>query len=632
MADTSVIFRLLAVDDTAAGIAETKAGFEGLNSTLAGIGEAFAGMELFNFASESISAADQASRVFAQTQAILQGSVGVTAQQIQDLANKYGELDGVEGSSVQNALNFVLREANVKSALESGAISGDALTQTLLNLSATMAQGGSTSDSLGSASKALASALANPFNATKALKAAGDTLTFSQTQQLAGFKKAGDQADAYKLVLGSLEGATKGAAAANTTPLQQLSAQFDDLKVKVGTALMPAFTQVAQALLAMSPDIIKITNDIAGFINFLVAHKNLFGPILASLGLFIGGLKLVNTAIGLTNGVLKIFGSEMALTMGPWGLAIMAIVAVLVVLYLKFDWVRNFVNNIVSGWVNIFNGFKGLMVDLGSAIKTSFGGAWQYVVDAYNNSGIPALIGKVEDFLSFLGSSDASQGMSDLMGGIGTGLESGGQAVIDKATSLGGGLAGGLSSGVSSGTPKATAAVETLAQKVAAALTKFKSTIVQSFGSLGSVINAAANAPVGSNGLLGNLQASLVKAKQFVTDIATLRKAGLNTTSLNELIAAGPDQGADAARQLATTGLSSVGKINLIETSLNKLGNQFATTTANAEFGSNANIKKNQVYLNFDMSGVAMDDFVKGLRKAIRVKGGNVQTVLGGSL
>ena len=622
------MFRLLAKDETAGGLESAASKFDSAFKGIAESAGLFGGFEFLKGAAED---ADNATRVFQQTNAVLAatgGAAGLTAQQIGELADKYGELDGVEGTQVQNALNFVLRNQQVQKELGAGALSADGLTQTMLNLSAAMAQGGQTVDSLGAASKALSTDLADPFTATKALKAAGDTLSAGQIQQLAAFKKAGDEAGAYKLVLGSLQTATAGAAAANTTPIQQLSAKWQDMKVKIGTQLIPTISSIATVAI---PVIGRVLGALTTVFSFISSNAGIFVPIVGGILAVIAATKVWAAWVAITDALADA---------NPWVMLAQVVAAIIIAMALKFQGFRDFILTAIQYIVQTAYGSFKFMFDawagtikgiLEVASHIPFGLGHPFEVAA---NGVQTAIDKVNQLGQAINNLNLAASGDALLSGLTSALSLPKYTppAFNAGAGLGSGLGSGLTSGLKGAAPKAVSAAQDLASRVSDALAKFKDKIVQSFGNMGSIISAAMSGPPGSNFLVGNLQQQLNKAKQFATDISTLRKYGLNATSLNELISAGPDKGADAARQLATTGLGSIGQINSLESQFNTLGNQFANQTANAEFGSSvAALKRNQVYLNFDMTGVSTDDFVKALRKAIRVKGGNVQTVLGGA-
>lgn len=77
-----------------------------------------------------------------------------------------------------------------------------------------------------------------------------------------------------------------------------------------------------------------------------------------------------------------------------------------------------------------------------------------------------------------------------------------------------------------------------------------------------------------------DMQNALNKAKQFATLVAQLRSKGLNTQSLEDIIAAGPDAGAYAQSILAQ-GKSGIGLINNLQAQLGKAGDSVGTTASN---------------------------------------------------
>ena len=625
MADASVIFRLLARDETEAGVKSAESHLGGMKSVLGGIlgSEAISGVG--EFLSSAVSLANQAQKVGQNTAAIL-ASTGdaahLTADQVQKLAEKYGELAGVESTQVQNGLNTVLRSQGVQRAIGLNVISADQLTSTLTDMSAAMAKGGSTADSFDAASKALGRALADPFNATKALAAVGDPLTASQAKQMAAFKKAGDEAGAYKLVLGSLSAATSGAAAANTTPLDQLKVKWEDVKKEVGQQLIPQIERFAGAAIGAIGPVMAALSKMFGFVT---AHANVFVPIIGTIGAVVLALKLAAAAEALVNAVAEA---------NPWVLLGTAIAAIIVALAVKFKGFRDFLAEVFSFIAKTASTVFKFIWDTVSSVIThilDMASHIPFIGDKFKEAanGVRSFTGEVDNAISAVQNFDFVAGSNALFNSLTNMLKM--PTYSPPAFNAGAGLGGALGAGLGSAAPKVKSATQTLMDNVMKALQDFKSKLFQNFANMGSVVSAAMTGPPGSNFMLGNLQSQLNKAKQFVTDIATLRKYGLNSTSINELIAAGPDKGADAARELATTGLSSIGQINSVVGQFSSLGNTFANQQASAEFASAKSIAQNKVQLSIDLSGTSNDALVQALRKAIRVKGGNVQAVLGGA-
>jgi TP901 family phage tail tape measure protein len=66
-------------------------------------------------------------------------------------------------------------------------------------------------------------------------------------------------------------------------------------------------------------------------------------------------------------------------------------------------------------------------------------------------------------------------------------------------------------------------------------------------------------------GLVGGMQAQAGNLKMFAQQVAQLKKMGLNATSLDQIIQAGPDQGLAIAQGLTSGGRGNIGQINQLE-------------------------------------------------------------------
>jgi phage-related protein len=411
----------------------------GFAESVKSIVEAAGLFEGFDFLKESVEGAETAQVTYAQTGQILQSTgdiAGTTADQVQQLSDKYGELAGVQGVTVQNSLNTLLRSSGVQDAIQSGVVTTDQLTGTLVNMAAAMSKGGDTSASLGGAASALSKALADPYTAAKALTAAGDPLTASQVAQIAAFKKSGDEAGAYQVVLDSLASSTAGAAAANTTPMQQLAATYADLKDQVGTDLIPVVDKLAQAFESAAPDIASVMGALSDGIGFIVDHGDVFGPLAAGAAAAYGAYKTLTTAMTIykgvqdgINAVLALFDAEEATAdaeemANPYVLLAAVLVALGVAFYELYEHCTAFrdgVNDVVHAvagyfeflWnavTGVFNAIEGAVSDVVGWIEDHWHlllaillGPFGLFIDAVQvhwqaiEDGISDLIGWVED-------------------------------------------------------------------------------------------------------------------------------------------------------------------------------------------------------------------------------------------
>lgn len=138
--------------------------------------------------------------------------------------------------------------------------------------------------------------------------------------------------------------------------------------------------------------------------------------------------------------------------------------------------------------------------------------------------------------------------------------------------------------------------------------------------------------------LLEGLRKKAADAKKFADTIRALRKQGLDVTALDELRGAGPEGGLKASQQILAGGQSAVDQVNALTKQINQVGQQFANRETKSEFGygingpSMATLKgggQPPVQIHFDLASGGGDKFIQAIREAIRVKGGNVQIVLG---
>lgn len=131
--------------------------------------------------------------------------------------------------------------------------------------------------------------------------------------------------------------------------------------------------------------------------------------------------------------------------------------------------------------------------------------------------------------------------------------------------------------------------------------------------------------------LLADLQGRAAGAAKFNSALRQLRKLGLNETTIAQLRESGPEQGLKSAQQILGAGAGGVGQVNnavrLILASGTALGNR----EAKALYGIDpSKPQKLKVTVGGDIKITAdVGSFIKVLRKEIRAKGGNVQSVLG---
>lgn len=96
-------------------------------------------------------------------------------------------------------------------------------------------------------------------------------------------------------------------------------------------------------------------------------------------------------------------------------------------------------------------------------------------------------------------------------------------------------------------------------------------------------------------GIIGRLTSAVSNARQFTKVLADLRKAGLNATSLQQIISAGPETGAAIGQSLLAAGRSGINQVNKLQTQLQTAANQAAKSASDAIFGQGIKIAQGLV-------------------------------------
>lgn len=131
--------------------------------------------------------------------------------------------------------------------------------------------------------------------------------------------------------------------------------------------------------------------------------------------------------------------------------------------------------------------------------------------------------------------------------------------------------------------------------------------------------------------LLADLQGRAAGAAKFNSALRQLRKLGLNETTIAQLRESGPEQGLKSAQQILGAGAGGVGQVNNAVRSILASGTALGNREAKALYGIDpSKPQKLKVTVGGDIKITAdVGSFIKVLRKEIRAKGGNVQSVLG---
>lgn len=201
----------------------------------------------------------------------------------------------------------------------------------------------------------LGKALEDPTKGMTALAKSGVTFTKSQKDQIAAMQKSGNLLGAQKIVLGAVEGQVKGTAAATATSSAKMATSMGNVQEAIGGALLPAIDKI-------TPSLLKVFSFVEQNSSWLVPLIVGAAGLAVSLTIMSKAITAVSAAIRIGSAVVK--GLQMAWALlnvvfaaSPIGVIIVAIVALvagLVLLYLKVDWFRKAVDAALKAVVGVF--------------------------------------------------------------------------------------------------------------------------------------------------------------------------------------------------------------------------------------------------------------------------------------
>lgn len=326
----------------------------------------------------------------AQLNAVLastHGIAGVTANQVNNLADALSHETMFQDDAIMGAENMLLTFTNIGSNVFPQA------TETVLDMA--QALGEDTT----SAAMQLGKALNDPILGVTALRRVGVNLTDGQKDLIEELVKSGDVLSAQKIILRELQTEFGGSAkaAGETLPgqLAIMQQSFRDMEQNLYQELMPVLTQVTKIFNEemAKPETKQFLEDVTnGFVwlaRQLAAHlpdiiqglKNTFGWLMDNKGIIIGAVAAIGTAIGVAAWT----------ALAPLIPALLVMVAIGAVAYLLYQ-----------AWVSDFGGIQEKMAAFWAFIQPILQGVWdwlqtqwpiavQVATDFWNKVLIPAL-------------------------------------------------------------------------------------------------------------------------------------------------------------------------------------------------------------------------------------------------
>jgi len=224
-----------AIDEGAKGI---KGAFSGISTAvkgfLAGGALVSAGYALVSFMKSSVAEAEAAAKAQAQLEAVIRstgGAAGVTAGDVNDLADELSGLTGIEDDLIVKQSAVMLTFTKVSDKVFPDAV------EAALDMSAAMGQ------DLQSSIVQVGKALNDPIEGVGALRRVGVQLTDQQQDLIKSLVESGKEYEAQQIILGELQtefGGTAKAMHEAGSGSDSLKNSLGNLKEEIGKGLIPA--------------------------------------------------------------------------------------------------------------------------------------------------------------------------------------------------------------------------------------------------------------------------------------------------------------------------------------------------------------------------------------------------------
>jgi len=253
-----------------------------------------------------------------------------------DLANEQARLTGVDQNLIKESQALLLTFKDIASSADEVGGAFDRATQLTLDMAS--AGFGSVTDN----AKQLGKALNDPIAGLTALRRSGIQFTKAQQDQIRTLVESGNVLEAQTMILEEIENQVGGTAEATANSTDKMKVAFSQASESIGMALLPA----VEALL---PIVIKFADWASQNTEIVIALAAAIGGLSAAIVVANFAMKAWAAAQAIATAAQWAFNA--ALTANPIGIvvvAVAALVAGLVLLYRRFESVRNIVKALLA--------------------------------------------------------------------------------------------------------------------------------------------------------------------------------------------------------------------------------------------------------------------------------------------
>jgi hypothetical protein len=312
---------------------KVRGNFQNLGRNFAIAGAAFAGAAaVITKSAQALARIESINAQTAQTIKSMGNAANVSAEQVEDLANRLEAMTATEAESIQEGANLLLTFRNITNQLGAG---NDIFNQTTAIM---VDMGRALNEGAASSAIRLGKALNDPIRGITALRRVGVQFDEQQENQIKLLQESGDLMGAQKIILAELQAqfGGSGAAFAGTFAgqVELLNHELGALGEEATMVVMPALRTMIEELRVLAPEIgtklsaaiasvdwAAFTKSLVDIITFLVTHAETIGKVVTALFILNTTYNVVRAATGLFQAAAFILGNTFVVTAGKIGLA-----------------------------------------------------------------------------------------------------------------------------------------------------------------------------------------------------------------------------------------------------------------------------------------------------------------------
>lgn len=234
---------------------------------------------------------------------------------------------------------------------------------------------------MSSTSVQVGKALQDPIKGVSALARVGVTFSDEQKKMIKTLVETGREAEAQNIIMEALETQVGGTAEATADSSVLMSHALGEVGESIGTALLPAFQKLTDIA-------IKFADWAQNNTGLIITLGAVIGGIAAAVIAVNAAMKVYQAITAIVAAANYIMGTSFTVALGPIGLIIAAIAAVIaigVLLYKNWDKISEFLKKVWEGIkdvaVKVWNAIKDFFVALWDGIKGAGEKIWNSIKD-----------------------------------------------------------------------------------------------------------------------------------------------------------------------------------------------------------------------------------------------------------